>query len=135
MNSPSPIRAEKTTHLLLVDDDPDFRDALGKQLVHAGYTVALAGDGNEAIDWLRQETPDLVILDIVMPNKEGLETISALRRSHPKLPVIAISGGGRIDARDYLHLAENLGAVAVLAKPFPFTDLVKQITKALAARA
>jgi CheY-like chemotaxis protein len=134
MNSPSPIRAEKTTHLLLVDDDPDFRDALGKQLLHAGYAVTLAGDGNEAIIRLGQEIPDLVILDIVMPNKEGLETISALRRSHPKLPVIAISGGGRIDARDYLHLAENLGAVAALAKPFPFAELQKQITKALAAR-
>ncbi len=119
--------------LLLVDDDPDFRDALGKQLVHAGHDVALAGDGEEAIEWLKRHTADLVILDIVMPNKEGLETISALRRSHPRLPVIAVSGGGRIDAHDYLHLAQNLGAVAVMAKPFPFTELQKQITKALPA--
>ena len=131
MNSPSKV-SPKPSQLLLVDDDPDFRDALGKQLVHAGHTVALAGDGEEAIDWLKHGTADLVILDIVMPNKEGLETISALRRSHPRLPVIAVSGGGRIDAHDYLHLAQNLGAVAVLAKPFPFAELQAQIAKALA---
>lgn len=121
----------KSAQVLLVDDDPDFRDALGKQLAHAGYLVAQSGDGDEAIEWLKLQTADLVILDIVMPNKEGLETILALRRSHPRLPVIAVSGGGRIDAHDYLHLAENLGAVAVLAKPFPFAELQKQIAQAL----
>ncbi|HTH48618.1 MAG TPA: response regulator [Candidatus Limnocylindria bacterium] len=131
MNSQTQSGAKNSAQLLLVDDDPDFRDALGKQLVHAGYRVGQAADGELAIEWLKQQTPDLVILDIVMPNKEGLETILALRRSHPRLPVIAISGGGRIDAHDYLHLAENLGAVAVLAKPFPFAELQAQITKAL----
>lgn len=131
MNSQTQTSTKKSAQVLLVDDDPDFRDALGKQLVHAGYSVAQASDGEEAIEWLKQHTADLVILDIVMPNKEGLETILALRRSHPGLPVIAVSGGGRIDAHDYLHLAENLGAAAVLAKPFPFAELQKHITKAL----
>ncbi len=131
MNSQTQTSQKKSAQVLLVDDDPDFRDALGKQLVHAGYPVAQAADGEEAIEWLKQQTADIVILDIVMPNKEGLETILALRRSHPRLPVIAVSGGGRIDAHDYLHLAENLGAVAVLAKPFPFAELQKHIAKAL----
>ena len=131
MNSQTQTNTTRSAQVLLVDDDPDFRDALGKQLVHAGYPVAQAADGEEAIEWLKQQTADIVVLDIVMPNKEGLETILALRRSHPRLPVIVISGGGRIDAHDYLHLAENLGAVAVLAKPFPFAELQVQIKKAL----
>ena len=119
------INADKVAaqQLRLVDDDPDFRDALDKQLRYAGYRVALAADGGEALVWLHKNHADVLILDIVMPHKEGLETMLALRRSHPQLPVIAISGGGRIEARDYLKIAASLGAAGVLSKPFPLADL------------
>ena len=107
-----------TMSLLLVDDDDDFRNIFRLQLELAGFNVREAANGNEALNSLKQLPADLVVTDIVMPEMEGLELVRRIRSTYPETLVVAISGGGRADAKNYLQLAQNLGVNAVLAKPF-----------------
>jgi YesN/AraC family two-component response regulator len=109
--------------ILLVDDDPMVRDALKKRLERDGHLVRLAGNGNEAIHMVRETRPDLVITDVIMPEREGVETILELKKLHPDLKIIAMSGGGRMGRLDYLKLATNFGADATLTKPFTSMQL------------
>jgi CheY-like chemotaxis protein len=104
--------------ILLVDDDEAFRKMLRKTLTRMGYEVLEARNGNEAIETFEKEPVDLVMTDIVMPEKEGLETISALKRKCGGVRIIAMSGGGRVGVGDYLKVARMLGADHILAKPF-----------------
>jgi len=104
--------------ILLVDDNENFRRPLGEILRRAGYEVSGAGDGSTALGLCRQHSFDLVITDLIMPGKEGLETIIELRRLEPELKIIAMSGGGRMNPEDYLPMARHLGADATLTKPF-----------------
>ncbi len=109
--------------VLLVDDDPAVRDSVALVLTEAGFAVEEAANGVEAMRQLEQQLPDLVITDILMPHKEGIECIREIRSLAPDVPVIAISGGGGGRA-DYLRMAGLLGAAAVLAKPFDPQELV-----------
>ena len=86
--------------ILIIDDEPNMRSMLRRMLHKAGHQVSEAGDGAEGIDSYERDPPDLVITDILMPKKEGIETIIALHRADPDLPVIAISGGGRFHQRE-----------------------------------
>jgi DNA-binding response OmpR family regulator len=104
--------------ILLVDDDDSFRKMLRLTLVKLGYDVLEAGDGKEALRLIHEAPPDVVMTDLIMPEKEGLETIQALRRTHPSVKIIAMSGGGRINARDFLVVAKLFGAHRTLIKPF-----------------
>jgi len=104
--------------ILLVDDDDSFRKMLRLTLVKLGYDVLEAGDGREALSLIHEAPPDVVMTDLVMPEKEGLETIQALHRLHPSVKIIAMSGGGRINARDFLVVAKLFGAHRTLIKPF-----------------
>ena len=106
------------TKILLIEDDPMVRHALGRVLSQKGYEVLEAEDGQEGMDLFRRECPDLVITDIIMPNKDGLETIIEIRRDSPETKVVAISGGGYIKGEDYLGVADRLGAAKTLVKPF-----------------
>lgn len=117
--------------ILLIDDDDMFRDVLATALTQAGHVVKQAANGAEGLRLFRQEPPDLVITDIVMPEKEGLGTIMELRQSHPHARVIAMSGGLAHDPKLYLHMAEKFGASAVLAKPFHLTELLTAVDAAL----
>jgi DNA-binding NtrC family response regulator len=119
--------------LLLIDDDDMFRDVLAAALTQAGHTVRQAANGVEGLRLFRQEPTDLVITDIVMPEKEGLGTIIDLRKTHPHAKVIAMSGGLAHDPKLYLHMAEKFGASAVLAKPFHLSALLKAVEDALRA--
>jgi DNA-binding response OmpR family regulator len=119
-------------HILLVDDDALLRDALHKTLVRAGHDVEDASDGEAALAAYRRRPHDLVITDIVMPNKEGLDTIRVLRQLDPGVKIIAMSGGGLGKADDYLALAQKLGAARVLAKPFTGADIVAAVAEVLA---
>jgi len=119
-------------HILIVDDDALVRDALHQILARAGHDVEDAADGTAALQAYRQRPCDLVITDLVMPNTEGLETIASLRRLDPHLRIIAISGGGRGRADDYLELARKLGANRVLAKPFSGEDILTIVADVLA---
>ena len=120
--------------VLVIDDEPLVRHFLRQCLQIAKHEVLEAADGAEGLDRFDQAPADLVITDIVMPNQEGLETVMALRRKYPLVPIIAISGGGRVDGRHYLRFAKRLGADHILAKPFVGKDIVKAVQAALTAR-
>jgi CheY-like chemotaxis protein len=109
--------------ILLVDDDDSFRKMLRITLVKMGYDVREARNGKEALGFFEQEQPDVVMTDLVMPEKEGLETIMELRRKQHGVKIIAMSGGGRVSAKDYLRIAKAMGADRVLAKPFSNDEL------------
>lgn len=117
--------------ILVIDDDDLVRRTLETTLLRAGYEVVTAPEGERGLKLLESESPDVVITDILMPGKEGIETIIALRRSHAKLPVIAISGGGPSRKMEYLHIARELGATKVLPKPFSNKDLLAAVAEAL----
>jgi len=108
----------------------DFREMLTEMLVREGYRVTGASDGLEGLYLMDKKTFDLIITDIIMPEREGLETILAIRQKIPGSKIIAISGGGRSAAGDYLKTAEYFGAVTSFQKPFDkdeFLDSVKII--------
>jgi two-component system response regulator (stage 0 sporulation protein F) len=117
--------------ILLVDDDETFRSMLRRTLQRAGHTVVEADDGAAAIRTLDHVAADLVLTDILMPGVEGIETIRTLRRNHPHLKVIAMSGGGRMTPAGYLDPAKAFGAVGVLSKPFDNDALFAAIAAAL----
>ena len=118
--------------ILLIDDDPAVRSTLSLILAHFGHTVFEASNGREGLELFRRANADLVITDIVMPEKEGLEVLIELREKQvPPIKVIAITGGGRQNAADYLRLAKLLGAPKVLAKPFPTEVLITAVNELL----
>jgi DNA-binding response OmpR family regulator len=119
--------------ILLIEDDDLFRDALANALIERGYTVMQARDGDEGLRIFRVEPADLVLTDIVMPNKEGIATVAELRRAHPNLGIIAMSGGLAHNAPLYLKLAGALGANRTLKKPFDLPTLLTAIEEVLAA--
>jgi DNA-binding response OmpR family regulator len=119
------------SHLLLIDDDDNFRKMLRTTLEDRGYEVTEACDGKEGLARHGARPADLVITDLIMPGKEGLETIIELRKLKPGLKIIAMSGGGRMSAKDYLPIARQLGAARVFAKPFANDALVAAINELL----
>ncbi len=118
--------------ILLVDDDELLRGVLHQILVRAGYDVDDAPNGKVAVQGYRRQRCDVVITDIVMPDEEGLGTIRELRRVDPNAKIIAISGGGLGKAGDYLGIAQMLGAMRTLAKPFFPEALLAMIAEVLA---
>ena len=123
---------DSVPRILLVDDDELLRGALHQILVRAGYDVDDASNGKVAMREYRRQRCDVVIMDIVMPDEEGLGTIRELRRVDPNVKIIAISGGGLGKAGDYLGIAQMLGAMRTLAKPFLPEALLAMIAEVLA---
>ncbi len=121
--------------ILVIDDDPQMRRMLARILQGAGHEVQLAANGLEGLRAFRTLRPDLVITDIVMPVKEGLDTILLLRSWCPEAKIIAISGGSRIGHKDYLAEATELGASAIIAKPFRSEELLAKVAHCLADEA
>jgi CheY-like chemotaxis protein len=120
------------SYILLIDDDALVRQSLTIVLEYAGYEVHCAADGRQGLAAFRERRPDLVISDIVMPEKEGIETIMELRILSHSCPIIAISGGGRFGRSDFLTVAKALGANATLSKPFEAEDLLRMVASYLA---
>ena len=117
--------------ILIVDDEPLVRSMLRQVLERAGYDVTEAGNGEEAIKLYRDRPADVIVIDIIMPDKEGIETIRELRRDDPDVKTIAISGGGRGGALDYLAMAAKLGANHTLPKPVERQELLDAIRDCL----
>jgi signal transduction histidine kinase/DNA-binding response OmpR family regulator len=115
--------------VLVVDDDPDVLRVTHGFLRDAGYRVLTAQDGAQALAVLEIASCDVVLCDIFMPNKEGIETCRELRRMYPALPVIAMSGA--TGGASYLRVAEQLGAVSRLGKPFSGVEVVSAVRQAL----
>jgi len=126
---PDPASAPR---VLVIDDEADVRAALRATLGDAGYAVTEARDGAEALEILRTNPPDAVLMDIYMPLQDGFEAIRALRRIAPAVKVIAISGGSRGNF-DPLKAAEMLGADRTLRKPFGIDELLAALAGVLPA--
>jgi DNA-binding response OmpR family regulator len=109
--------------ILVIDDDRDVREMLRRILEHDGHEVIEASNGEAGVRLYRERPADVVITDIIMPEKEGIETIRDLRRENPQIKIIAISGGGRIGPSDYLNAARMLGAKKTFSKPFSRQEL------------
>jgi CheY-like chemotaxis protein len=118
--------------ILLIDDDHALRTVLRLTLIHFGHSIVEARNGREGLELFAHAEFDLVITDIVMPEKEGLEVLMNLRGRTPPVKIIAISGGGRVSAEDYLRIASKMGAAKVLAKPFSNEVLLAAIKEVLA---
>ncbi len=118
--------------ILIMDDEEQIRLMLRMSLEHDGHQVKDAPDGKVGLELCQEEPFDLVITDIVMPGKDGIETIVELRRSFPKIKIIAMSGGGqKLKANNVLQTAGLLGAQCTLIKPFKLEELFKAIRDVL----
>jgi CheY-like chemotaxis protein len=114
-------------HVLVCEDDASVRLVLGRMLERLGCRVTEAEDGDDALAKYKKDPADVVLTDMVMPGMDGVETIRAFRKRHPEVRVVAMSGGAMAGAVLYLNLAIQLGAAAVLPKPFS----VEELTRAL----
>jgi DNA-binding response OmpR family regulator len=120
--------------ILVIDDDRDVRICILDNLEAAGYSVFGAENGNTGIAIFRSDPVDLVIVDLFMPEKEGIETIIELRKGFPDLKILAISGGiPGYGPDDFLHIAQKLGADGSLDKPFTMQHLLSVIGDLLAS--
>lgn len=119
--------------ILVIDDDSLVRDTLVRILERKSYQVLVAPNGARGLQMFRSEQPDLVITDIIMPDKEGLQTIREIRGECPNAKIIAISGGARIDNMDFLEMARKLGASEIIPKPFDPTELLNIVSRCLTA--
>jgi CheY-like chemotaxis protein len=115
--------------VLVIDDDHLVRYTLSKILQRNGYHVTTAADGKRAMAVFRDERPDVVITDIIMPEQEGIETILKIRCERPEVKIIAISGGARTHNLDYLGMAEAFGADDVISKPFEAEELLSRLAR------
>lgn len=118
--------------ILVIDDDKLMCMALARILVSAGYTVTQAFDGDEGLQLYRTHGFDLVITDLIMPDKEGIQIIRELRKENSSIRIIAMSAGGRGGATDYLKWARLMGAKQCLSKPIKREDLLNAVSTVLA---
>jgi CheY-like chemotaxis protein len=117
--------------VLVIDDEASVRKVLRKALEREGYKVMDAANGSEGIALYQEHPTDLVVTDILMPEKEGLETIMAFRRDFPEVRIFAMSGGGLIGSVCCLSMAKGLGATRVYTKPLGIEELLKDIGELL----
>ncbi len=118
--------------ILVIDDDEAIRVLLRAVLEPEGYRVIEASDGNQGIEAFMKTPTDLVITDLIMPGKEGIETIREFRRKFPDIKIIAVSGGGRIGPDSYLKMAKGVGALRTLKKPFDRMELIDAVAEVIA---
>jgi len=130
--APTPTPTTPGRAVLVVDDDPALCDVLVRMLRDGGYSAKSVLDGRQAVEAVSRGGVDVVLCDMLMPEKEGLETIAELRQGAPDVPVIAMSGALRGDS--YLGMAARLGAVASLRKPFERDSLLAAVSTALQRR-
>jgi CheY-like chemotaxis protein len=117
--------------ILIIDDDESLRDSLRRTLHKEGYTIMEASAGGQGLKQLERLPVDLILLDMFMPDKDGLETIGVLRRTHPGIRIIAMSGGGGNGTVDVLHVAKKMGVRRTLDKPFTREQLLDALREEL----
>jgi DNA-binding response OmpR family regulator len=113
--------------VLVIDDNPDMRRTMQLLLESEGFAVSVAADGEEALRLQRRLPAAVVITDIFMPGKEGIETIFELRKEFPQTKIIVMSGGLRAQGADYFSVARELGAVKAFKKPFAPNELIDAV--------
>lgn len=119
------------SHILVVDDEPQIRAMLSTLLQQNGYQVSEAEDGAVALQISSSTKIDVIILDLLMPGKEGLETLMAFRKEKDPPKIIAVSGGSRTIGTDFLPAALKLGASRSFRKPFRTEELLEAIRELL----
>ncbi|MCW5211501.1 response regulator [Desulfobulbus sp. TB] len=117
--------------ILVIDDDEQMRKLLCRAMEYAGFEVKAAADGRKGLYLFEEGFYDLVITDLIMPEQEGMETITFLRKNYPQVKIIAISGGGRIGPETYLPAALELGANRAFAKPFSIDQIINAVRELL----
>ena len=117
--------------ILVIDDEKSILNLLRKLLENENVIVDTATNGAKGLELLNDNPPDLVISDIVMPEKEGLETINEIKKKWPNIKIIAMSGGGKINSQDYLLLAKRMGASKTLTKPFGTKEMLDSVQELL----
>jgi DNA-binding response OmpR family regulator len=121
-----------TSRILIIEDDVQIREMLRQTMEREGYEVVDAPNGKVAMKLQREKPAALIITDLIMPEKEGIETIRELRQDFQDIKIIAISGGGRIGPEEYLDMAKMLGAQRTFAKPIErkvLLDAVRELLK------
>jgi len=118
--------------ILLVDDDDQLREMLSEALTGEGFLVREASNGAQGLKHYAEQPTDLVITDLVMPEKEGLEMILEIKLLNGEVKIIAMSGGGRGSSLNYLKMAKAFGAQLVLPKPFSHREILNAINEVLA---
>jgi CheY-like chemotaxis protein len=124
--------------ILLIDDDDTVRAVIQAMLRSAGHEVAVAADGLEGLDQIREQAFDLVLCDIIMPRLDGIATLTELRRLDDRMPVVMMTAGSPLAARigrqetcDFLALARSLGATETIEKPFRSRELIGLVEQVL----
>ena len=117
--------------ILIIDDEPQIRSMLRLMLERVGYEVAEAPDGIEGIRRYRENPADLIITDLIMPNKDGIGMIIDLKKEFPRVKIIAMSGGGVNRPEGYLDGAKKLGAACTLTKPIDRDEMLKAVKETL----
>ena len=115
------------SRILIIDDEPQIRDMLRELFEEEGYDVLTADNGETGLRLCQERTVDLIITDLIMPEKEGIEVIREIRKENPGAKIIAISGGGRIGPQSYLNCAQKFGAQFVFKKPVASDELVNAV--------
>jgi DNA-binding NtrC family response regulator len=124
----------KPLSILVADDEESIRKLMQQWLKNGGHTITAVGNALEGRAELAKQNFDLVITDVLMPDGDGLNLITAIKQSHPDVRILAISGGGRyLQGQDYLKMARGLGAHAIVHKPFTFEELTAGIEEAFAS--
>lgn len=120
--------------ILVIDDDEQIRLMLRKMLERDGHEVTVAPDGAVGVRTFRRQPTDLVITNILMPEKEGLATIRELHADFPDLPIIALSGGGTTRGLDFLKMAEHFGAARTFRKPVDWNELTAAVRELISLK-
>ncbi len=119
------MTTQKQKTILLIDDDQQFRDYMYDMLIDQNYHVLLAENGEAGLTQYSSNKPDIIITDIVMPEKEGIEVVLTIRDKDPEIPIVAISGGNFGNAASYLKMVSKLGVNATLGKPFSKDEILE----------
>lgn len=119
--------------ILIIEDDEFVQQMLKQTFERAGYDVATASNGRIGLDLYQSRSFHVVITDLIMPDMEGIETITHLRKKNPEVKIVAISGGGRNNPQGYLFLAEKLGAARTFTKPVDRDELLTAVKDLVAA--
>jgi two-component system chemotaxis response regulator CheY len=117
--------------ILVIDDDPSIRELIRRALEAAQHTVVEAINGEQGLRLARQTPVELVITDILMPVRDGLEVIRQMRRENPRAKIVALTGGGSYLGLETLETAKDFGAVETLAKPFDVHNLKEIVERSL----
>ena len=116
--------------ILVIEDDKSHQKLLNRLLEHQGYQVLIASNGKEGLKIVKENSVDLIITDILMPEKDGYEVIREVKALYPGIKIIALTGGGKIKAETYIDMASKLGAHRTIFKPLKrdvFLTAVKEL--------